>query len=52
MLAAVLMVVLLAMLAFSIDVGYRLVAKTELHRAVDAGRSQERVHWWTGKMRP
>lgn len=36
-LAAVLMVPMMAMLAFSIDAGYILVAQTDLQRAVDAG---------------
>ena len=36
-LAAVLMIVLMAMLAFSIDLGYRMMVQTELDRAVDAG---------------
>lgn len=35
--AAILMVVLLAMVAFSVDVGYMSHAKTELQVAVDAG---------------
>jgi len=35
-LAAILMVVMVAVLAFSIDLGYIATARTEIHRAVDA----------------
>ena len=36
-LTAVLMIMMMGMLAFSIDVGYMLTAQTDLQRAVDAG---------------